>query len=164
MPSYRNAPRTRHFGLEAGIDYGVSPDPGGVAKPLGFRLAYTLGRYEYVEDPDFEGKEIPGAPTHVVQAEVVLRHPAGWTVSPNLEWVPDESFLDSANTATNDGWATFGVRGEWSLADAGIVVFAEARNLTDEVYSPAVTVDDAADRYFQPADGRSLYAGVRWQR
>jgi iron complex outermembrane receptor protein len=164
VPTYRNAPRTRHYGLEAGIDYGDAPGPGPVPKRLGFRLAYTLGRYEYVDDPDFEGKEIPGAPTHVVQAELVLRHPAGLTVRPNLEWVQDESFLDSANTATNDGWATFGVRGEWSLADAGVVVFAEARNLTDEVYSPAVTVDDAAGRYFQPADGRSLYAGVRWER
>jgi iron complex outermembrane receptor protein len=85
-------------------------------------------------------------------------------VSPNLEWVPDDTFLDSANTATNDGWATLGLRGEWTLPEAGVVVFAEARNLTDEVYSPAMTVDDAAGRYFQPADGRSLYAGVRWER
>jgi iron complex outermembrane receptor protein len=151
--------------LEAGLEYAaVTPALDEDPEPLGFRLAYTLGRYEYVEDPDFEGNEIPGAPTHVVQAEVVLRHPAGLTVRPNLEWVPDQTFLDSANTATNDGWATLGVRGEWSLADAGVVVFAEARNLTDEMYSPAMTVDDAAGRYFQPADGRSLYAGIRWER
>ncbi|MGH7589466.1 MAG: TonB-dependent receptor domain-containing protein [Gemmatimonadota bacterium] len=165
VPTYRNAPRTRHYGLEAGLEYAaVAPAPDEDPEPLGFRLAYTLGHYEYVEDPDFAGNEIPGAPTHVIQAEVVLRHPAGLTVRPNLEWVPDQTFLDSANTATNDGWATLGVRGEWSLADAGVVVFAEARNLTDEVYSPAMTVDDAAGRYFQPADGRSLYAGVRWER
>ena len=165
VPTYRNAPGTRHYGLEAGIDYAdQAPAPEEDPQPLGFRLAYTLARYEYVEDPDFEGNEIPGAPNHVVQAELVLRHPAGLTVRPNLEWVPDETFLDSANTATNDGWASFGLRGEWSLPDAGVVVFAEARNLTDEVYSPAVSVDDAAGRYFQPADGRSLYAGVRWER
>lgn len=165
VPSYRNAPRTRHYGLEAGIDYrAAAPAAGEDPKPFGVRLAYTLGRYEYVEDPDFEGNEIPGAPTHVVQLEAVLRHPAGLSVRPNLEWVPDDTFLDSTNTAVNDGWATFGVRGEWSLPDAGVVVFAEARNLTDEVYSPAMTVDDAAGRYFQPADGRSLYAGVRWER
>jgi iron complex outermembrane recepter protein len=165
VPTYRNAPRTRHYGLEAGIDFADGdPAPGEDQKPLGFRLAYTVGRYEYVEDPDFEGNELPGAPTHVVQAEVVLRHPAGLTVRPNLEWVPGDTFLDSANTATNDGWATLGVRSEWSLSGAGVVVFAEARNLTDEVYSPAMTVDDAAGRYFQPADGRSLYAGLRWER
>ncbi|MGH7542404.1 MAG: TonB-dependent receptor domain-containing protein [Gemmatimonadota bacterium] len=166
VPSYRNALRTRHYGLEAGIEYAAAaPAPGGEeGGPLGFRLAYTLGRYEFVEDPDFEGNEIPGAPTHVVQAEVVLRHPVGLTVRPNLEWVPDATFLDSANTVTNDGWAALDVRGEWRLDEAGLVVFAEARNLTDEVYSPAMTVDDAAGRYFQPADGRSLYAGIRWER
>ena len=165
VPAYRNAPRTRHYGLEAGLEYAaVAPALDEDPEPLGFRLAYTLGRYEYVDDPDFDGNEIPGAPTHVIQAEVVLRHPAGLTVRPNLEWVPDQTFLDSANTATNHGWATLGVRGEWSVTDAGVVVFAEARNLTDEVYSPAMTVDDAAGRYFQPADGRSLYAGIRWER
>lgn len=40
--------------------------------------------------------------------------------------------------------------------------FFEARNLTDEVYSPTICVDDGAGRYFQPAHGRSMYAGVRW--
>lgn len=44
------------------------------------------------------------------------------------------------------------------------MLFAEARNLTDETYSPAINVDDASGRYFQPADGRSLYAGLRWER
>jgi len=165
VPTYRNAPRTRHYGLEAGVDFADGgAAPGGDEKPFGFRLAYTLGRFEYVEDPDFEGNEIPGAPTHVVQAEIVLRHPAGLAVRPNLEWVPDDTFTDSANTATNDGWATLGLRGEWTLPDAGVVVFAEARNLTDQVYSPAMTVDDGVGRYFQPADGRSLYAGLRWER
>ena len=78
--------------------------------------------------------------------------------------MPDDTFVDSANTVANDGWATLGVRGGWSLPDVGVMVFAEARNLTDEAYSPAMTVDDAAGRYFQPADGRSLYAGIRWER
>lgn len=57
---------------------------------------------------------------------------------------------------------TLGLRGEWRLTGLGPTAFFEARNLTDEVYSPTVSVDDGAARYFQPADGRSVYAGVRW--
>jgi iron complex outermembrane receptor protein len=86
----------------------------------------------------------------------------GLSIAPSLEWVPGDVFVDSANTVSSDGWFTFGMRGEWRIDAVGAVAFAEARNLTDEVYSPTFSIDDAAGRFFQPADGRSLYAGIRW--
>ena len=65
--------------------------------------------------------------------------------------------------ATRNALEQASLRAEWELEGFGATAFVEGRNLTDEVYSPTVAVDDAAGRYFQPADGRSLYAGVRWQ-
>jgi iron complex outermembrane receptor protein len=166
VPSYRNADESRHQGIEAGLELSspvrlLAGDEGG--ERAGFRLAYTLSRFEYVSDPIHAGNEIPGIPTHVLQLEAEYAHPAGLRISPSIEWVPDDLFVDSANTVTSDGWLTLGLRGEWQIGDLGATAFVEARNLTDEVYSPTVSVDDAAGRYFQPADGRSLYAGVRWQ-
>ena len=166
VPSYRNAAETRHMGLEAALELSapvrlLAGDPGG--ERAGFRMAYTLSRFEYVSDPKHEGNEIPGIPTHVLQLEGDYAHPSGWRVSPSIEWVPDDLFVDSENAITSDGWLALGMRAEWVLEGFGATAFVEARNLTDEVYSPTVTVDDAAGRYFQPADGRSLYAGVRWQ-
>jgi iron complex outermembrane recepter protein len=165
VPTYRNAAETRHSGLEAGLELSapvhlLGGEEGG--EQAGFRLAYTLSRFEFVSDADFEGNEIPGIPTHVLQLEAEYAHPSGLSLAPSLEWVPDDLFVDSANTVTSDGWLTLGLRGEWELYGLGATAFVEARNLTDEVYSPTVNVDDAAGRYFQPADGRSLYAGVRW--
>ena len=165
VPTYRNADRTRHWGLEAGIDAAVpvralaGPDGG---ETLGMRLAYTLSRYRYVSDATFEDKDIPGIPTHVVQLELSYAHPAGISIAPTIEWVPEDFWVDSANTVLNDGWVALGLRGEWELADLGATAFVEARNLADRIYSPTVNVDDAAGRFFQPADGRSLYAGIRW--
>ena len=165
IPTYRNAAETRHLGLEAGLELSAPvrllADEGG--ERAGFRMAYTLSRFEYVSDPDFEGSEIPGIPAHVLQLEAEYAHPLGLSIAPSLEWVPDDLFVDSANTITSDGWLTLGLRGEWELDALGATAFVEARNLSDRVYSPTVSVDDAAGRYFQPADGRSLYAGVRWQ-
>ncbi len=139
----------------------LAGDEGG--ERAGFRMAYTLSKFEYVSDPEHAGNEIPGIPTHVLQLEAEYAHPSGLRLSPSLEWVPDDLFVDSANTVTSDGWLTLGLRAEWELEGFGATAFVEGRNLTDEVYSPTVAVDDAAGRYFQPADGRSLYAGVRWQ-
>jgi iron complex outermembrane receptor protein len=166
VPSYRNVDETRHQGIEAGLELSAPVRllaSGGGRERAGFRMAYTLSSFEYVSDPDHEGNEIPGIPTHVLQLEGEYAHPWGVTISPSVEWVPDDLFVDSANTVTSDGWLTLGLRAEWRIEDSGATAFVEARNLTDEVYSPTVAVDDAAGRYFQPADGRSLYAGVRWQ-
>jgi iron complex outermembrane receptor protein len=166
VPTYRNVDETRHLGLEAGVEMSApvrllaGAEGGEVA---GLRVAYTLSRFEYVSDPEFEGNEIPGIPTHVLQLELGYEHPSGLSLAPSLEWVPDDLFVDSANTVASDGWLTLGMRGEWEIDGLGATAFVEARNLTDEVYSPTVNVDDAAGRYFQPADGRSLYAGIRWQ-
>jgi len=55
-----------------------------------------------------------------------------------------------------------GLRAEWLLERFGGTIFVEGRNLTDEIYSPAVSVDDGSGRFFFPADGRSIYAGFRW--
>ncbi|HEY7529918.1 MAG TPA: TonB-dependent receptor [Gemmatimonadota bacterium] len=165
VPTYRNAPRTRHYGLEAGLDATlpgrVLTDRGGGDR-VGVRLAYTFARHTFEDDELFDGNEIPGLPEHVLQLEAEYRHPAGVSVAPNVEWVPSDYFVDSANTVENDGWTVFGVRGEWELPAHGVTAFAAVRNLTDEVYSPAVTVDDAAGRFFLPADGRSFYGGIRW--
>lgn len=166
VPTYRNSPRSRHYGLEAGVDYRV---PGALFTRAGegdrvrLRLAYTFARYRFVKDSSFDGNEIPGAPRHHVVAQVSYAHPSGFSLTPSLEWVPESYFLNSANTDRNLGWATFGVRAEWTWARTGLAVFAAGQNLTDHVYSGSVQVDNAAGKYYEPADRRSVYAGIRYE-
>lgn len=165
VPTYRNAPETRHYGLEAGLGYAL---PGslftdaGAGDELKLRVAYTLNQFEYTRDPQFQGNDIPGAPQHVLNGEVAYRHPVGLTLRTSLEWVPGDYFVDSGNTVRNEGWAAAGVRAEYELPWTGGAAFLEVRNLTDEVYSNSVAVDDASGRFFEPAPGRSLYGGIRW--
>ena len=45
---------------------------------------------------------------------------------------------------------------------AGLTAFAEGRNLLDRRYSASVQVDNAAAAFYEPADGRALYGGLRW--
>ena len=167
VPTYRNSPRTRHYGLETGLEYqlrdgifrrGAEPDDAGL------RLAYTLARYRFVDDPEYEGNEIPGAPEHHFQAELRYHHPSGFSLAPKLEWVPASYFINSTNDASNGSWATLGLRAEYELARLGLTVFAAGENLTDRRYSASVQVDNAAGRAFEPADGRAFYAGFRWSR
>ena len=167
VPSYRNAPRTRHAGLEAGAAFsrwvGLL-SRGDVRDMIGARVAYTYNRFTYRGDPDFGDNDLPGAPPHYVSAELTYQHPSGLKVQPSVEWVPEAYFVNSANTDVNDAWSNVGVRVEWALERAGAVAFASAQNLADRRYSASVQVDNAAGRYYEPADPRSLYLGLRWAR
>jgi len=39
--------------------------------------------------------------------------------------------------------------------------YAGVRNLTDELYSSAVTVNAFGGRFYEPGPGRSFYVGLR---
>ena len=166
VPTYRNSPRTRHYGIEAGLDYRV---PGTLLSRAGegdrvrLRVAYTYARYRFVDDSSFGGHDIPGAPRHHIVAQASYAHPSGFSIMPTVEWVPESYFVNSSNTDRNLGWATLGVRAEWMWPTTGLSVFAAAQNLTDHVYSASVQVDNGAGKYYEPADRRSVYAGLRFE-
>jgi iron complex outermembrane receptor protein len=167
VPTYRNAPRTRHTGLELGMARPLASGVfarGATRDRLTFRGAYTLARYQYVADPRYQGKEIPGAPRHYVSAEVTYIHPSGFSLAPAVEWVPEGFFVNSGNTVKNDAWANIGVRAEWAIESAGVAAFVNGRNLADRRMSASVQVDNAAGKFYEPSDGRAVYAGLRWSR
>jgi len=164
VPTYRNAPKTRHAGLEAGLSYQL---PGAVfvrrdvADHLSLRTSYTLARYKYVSDPNYEGNDIPGAPRQVMTTELKYTHPSGFSLAPSVEWIPQSYFVDSQNTVKNDGWTNLSIRADWAT-QYGVTVFAAGQNLANRLFSQSVQVDNSAGKFFEPADGRSFYAGLRW--
>jgi iron complex outermembrane recepter protein len=162
IPTQRNADRTRHYGLEVGAA-ATFPSVLAAGDELAARLAWTSARYEFVEDSTWGGNEIPGAPRHVLQAELGWRHRAGIAIRPSLEWVPGDYFVDSGNTARNNGWTAVGLRVEWGPPTRTVQLFLELRNLTDARYAAAVLADNALGRFYLPADGRSVCAGARWR-
>ena len=164
VPTYRNSPRTRHSGVELGVELRTAAHLLASADAITARLAYTYGRNRFVRDSSFAGNTIPGAPTHHLNAELRYAHPAGVSITPTAEWAPGHYFVNSANTASNRGWFIVGLRAEWTLPAAGLSIFAAGQNLTGENRSPSVQVDNANGRYFEPMDGRSFYLGARWTR
>jgi outer membrane receptor for ferrienterochelin and colicin len=128
------------------------------------RLAYTYGRNRFVRDSSYAGNTIPGAPTHHLAGEVRYAHPSGLSVTPTVEWTPGTYFVNSANTATNRGWFTVGLRADWAIPAARLSIFAAGQNLTNQHRSLSVQVDNANGKYFEPMDAVSFYVGARWTR
>jgi iron complex outermembrane receptor protein len=161
VPTYRNAERTRHSGLELGLMHTATAGPESNHR-ITSRLSYTAARYRYVRDAVYAGNDIPGAPRHQITGEVKYAHPRGVSITPSIEWVPAAYYVNSGNTEENDAWYSVALRGEWIVPAAGVVVFLEGRNLTNRTYSASVQVDNAAGKFYEPADRRVLYGGMRW--
>ncbi len=166
IPSYRNAPQTRHLGMELGAGALLGEGLLHAGDRLSWRLAYTWSRFRYVDDPSFGGNALPGAPRHLLRSEIRYTHPRGFWVAPNLDWSPARYFVNSLNTVANTAYAVLNLKAgfDWSASqNLRTSFYLEASNLTNRKYSASVQVDNALGRFFEPSDGRALYAGLSWR-
>jgi iron complex outermembrane receptor protein len=169
IPRYRNIDRSRHTGVELGADIRLIEDLasrfglGTAGDALSLRLAYTWSRFVFVDDRNFGGNDLPGAPRHYVRTELRYDHRSGFWLAPGLEVVPEGYFVNSENDAGTDAYAVFGARAGYEHRRTGLGVFFEARNLTNETYASSVVVDAANRRFFEPGDGRAFYGGISWR-
>jgi iron complex outermembrane recepter protein len=169
IPRYRNVPRSRHTGVEAGLDVLLVKDVltrmglGQTGDTLRARAAYTWSRFVFVDDANFGDNDLPGVPRHFIQTELRYDHRSGFWLAPGLDIVPAGYFVNSENNARNHAYTLVNVKAGFEHKATGLGVFFEARNLTDATYAAAVAVDDANRRFFFPGDGRSFYGGISWR-
>lgn len=161
-----NLDRSIHQGVELGIGatlwngiFEAGPD----ADRLWLSAAYTFSDFRFDDDPVFGDNQLPGAPRHFLRAELLYRHPSGIYVGPNVEWVPEAYYVDSANTLDTEAYAIWGAK--IGFDDGGpVTAYIEGRNLSDETYISSVSIAskaDATSALFEPGSGRAIYAGVQ---
>lgn len=162
-----NADATIHQGLELGFGAAVMQSllaGGSDPDKLWLQAAYTLNDFRYDGDALWGDNVLPGAPRHFLRAELLYKHPSGVYFGPNVEWVPEAYYVDSANTFKTDAYAIWGARIGYD--DGGpITAYLEGRNLSDETYiastSIATNVSGADAMLFEPGTGRAVYGGVQ---
>lgn len=155
LPS-QNADRTTHFGVELGLGARITD-------ALSARLAYTFQRFRFDNDPVHGNNQLAGAPEHVVNAALRYAITPEWSVEGSVNWWPDRIPVDNANTLFSEPWATFGARTVYQVND-NFSLYAEVRNIFDEVYASSVLITDTAipdQAAFLPGDGRAFYVGLR---
>lgn len=166
-----NADQTTHQGIELfgeadllGASWDATPD---------FRLmargAWTYGRFKFDDDAKFGDNTIAGLTPHLIRTELVFETSQGYYAGPTLEWVPQDSYVDHANTLKADAYGLIGFK-LGRRAEKGVSWFIEAKNLTDETYAATTGVaadagpsPEAKSRNFLPGDGRSVFAGIEWK-
>ena len=163
-----NADRTIHQGIEAGagaaifrgiFDNGPAPDK------LWLNLAYTFNDFRFDNDPTFGNNLLPGAPRHYLRAELLYKNPTGFYFGPNVEWVPQAYFVDSANTLKTEAYALLGLKAGFDNGGP-ISAYIEGRNLTNKAYISSASIINqatATSPLFEPGNGRAVFAGMKYR-
>jgi iron complex outermembrane recepter protein len=162
-----NADRTVHQGIEAALGVAVLQNlfMQGPPDRLWLQVAYTYNDFRFDNDAAFGNKLLPGAPRHYLRAELLYRHPSGFFFGPNIEWVPESYFVDSANTLKTEPYALWGLKagyddGKWFSA------YVEGRNLGARMYIASASIIDRASPalpLFEPGTGLGVYGGVKFR-
>ncbi|MCK1661138.1 TonB-dependent receptor [Bradyrhizobium sp. 151] len=163
-----NADRTIHQGVEAGAGAAIFRDifvNGPAPDKIWLNVAYSFNDFRFDKDPIFGNNRLPGAPTHYLRTELLYKHPTGFYVGPNVEWVPQAYFVDSMNTLTTEPYALLGLKTGFDNGGP-MSAYIEGRNLTNKTYIASASIIDratATSALFEPGTGRAVYAGMRYR-
>ncbi|MGY4506716.1 iron complex outermembrane receptor protein [Bradyrhizobium sp. USDA 3650] len=163
-----NADRTIHQGIEAGAGAAIFRDifvNGPAPDKIWLNVAYSFNDFRFDKDPTFGNNRLPGAPNHYLRAELLYKHPFGFYVGPNIEWVPQAYFVDSMNTLTTEPYALLGLKAGFDNGGP-MSAYIEGRNLTNKTYIASASIIDratATSALFEPGTGRAVYAGMRYR-
>ncbi|MDO7833843.1 TonB-dependent receptor [Sphingobium sp. HBC34] len=159
-----NADRTRHQGLEAGLDLTLTPW-------ASLRQVYQYSDFRFRNDIQFIDNRLPVIPRHFYRAELKLGTER-LSVSPVVEWLPQGAWVDYANSKRVGGYALLNLGAQAQVRD-GVMLFLDARNLTGKRAigdisalvryapdNPATTPNDSSVAFY-PVERRAIYAGVR---
>jgi iron complex outermembrane receptor protein len=154
-----NAGSTLHTGAELGASAAVARTARG---DLRLQLVYTWSRLRFDADPVYGDNRLAGLPEHLLRAGLSFATAGGWYAEPSLEWVPEDYFVDHANTLAAPGYTLTNLR-LGHRADRGWTLYLEGRNLTDRrwITTTGVLADARGQdqAVFFPGNGRSFYLG-----
>ncbi|MGD2217167.1 MAG: TonB-dependent receptor, partial [Gemmatimonadales bacterium] len=158
---FENAGSSVHQGFEAAISALVAS---GWTASLAYTYSYFTFDEFVTEAGDFSGKRVPGVPPHSLHARLGYALGTGLSASLRLTAV-DDYFVDSANQNRNDGYAVVDLRLGYAARAASfqLAPFLGINNVFDVRYNSSVVVNATAGRYYEPAPGRNLYAGLRFR-
>ena len=157
---FQNADRTTRRGAEAAWSANWTG--------MSTRLAYTLlnarftAPYNNTQSTVLAGNRLPGVPMHSLYADIEAR--LADTLKAGLEMRLDsKAYVNDFNTDAAPGYAVFNARvsQEFRLNGAKMVVYARIDNLLAKRYAGSLIVNDTNSRFFEPAPGRRLFAGIR---
>ena len=155
---YRNAGVARHRGVDVDATANVAHD-------VRLHTSYSMTDARYVSYAVAKGESVasyatnrvPGVAPNIASAALQLGDPGRRFLSIEERYrsaIP----VNDANTAYSRASVVTNLRGNARIGP--VSVFAGIGNLFGRTYNTSVSINAAGGRYFDPAAGRTFYAGV----
>jgi iron complex outermembrane receptor protein len=157
---FRNASRTQRDGGELGAAWtlrgGVEGTLAWTALRARFTDAFTAGG---VAIP--AGRNLPGVPNQVLQAELAWRPGRGFHAAIEARR-SGRVYVNEANVDAASAYAVANLRlgQEWRFGGWRVTAFGRVDNVADRKYAGSIIVAEARGRYFEPAPGRNWSTGL----
>jgi iron complex outermembrane receptor protein len=155
--TYRNAGKTTRQGVEISAETLLNNN-------VSLFAAYTYLDAKFDTGSSFSpGSFIPGTYRSQLFAEAAWKHqPIGFQTALEMRY-NSKVYANDANTASVDDYTIFSLRGQFrqKYKDWTVTEYARIDNIFDEKYVGSVRVNDANNRFYEPAPGRNWIMGVK---
>jgi iron complex outermembrane receptor protein len=163
---YRNAGKTRNVGFETHLRWTAS-------EAFRVDLSYSAQRFTFSDyrldsGAQLSGNRVPGVPPHRLTVGLGFSHPGGAFAEVHAQATgqvftndgngPPEGSSKSRRDFVNDRVVTIDLR--LGLRRSIIQGFLGLNNVFDTRYNSSIVPNAFGDRFFEPAAGRMLYAGL----
>ena len=168
--TYQNIDRARRRGAEAKLTWPI-------AENWRFEAAYTYldatfdspfltcAAASHCTTPDTlipAGTRIPGVPKSEFHAGLRFGRELGWNASVEANAASNVAVNDqNTQFAPGYGVVNASVGYVFDMTDARVSTFVRLDNAFDNAYIGSVIVNESNGRYYEPAPGRNIFAGVQ---
>ncbi len=159
---YANAGRTQRRGLELSIDGRPLPQLQAILSYSRLDATFADSHRTSAGTTIQAGNQLPGTPRDTLYAELAWRHHASGFDTAVEARASSRVYVNDVNGDAAAGYAVVNWRGGFAqqLGRVELREFVRVDNLADRRYVGGVLVNDANGRYFAPAAGRNLIAGI----
>jgi len=169
---FRNAGEARNFGIEARLQWDRFD---WVRASLAYsHMDFVFKNFEVERSGgllQLENNKVPGVPPNNLFADVMFAHPSGLFTTIELKWVDkyhtndfngDPGGNEDISLFFNDSYTTVDLRLGYNvkLSDVDTKFFLGIDNFFDKRYNGSITPNAFGNRFFEPAPGRNIYAGI----
>jgi iron complex outermembrane receptor protein len=151
---FRNLGATQQYGaeVEASVAWSMAT--------IRATYTYTDARVER-DSAAIDGNRVPGIAPHLATLTIDAGSARRFAA---LELRAQSSMsVDDANTHHAAGYVVATLRGQWTMW-RNMALFGGVGNLFGTRYDASVVVNAAGGRYYEPAAGRTIYAGMSWKQ
>ncbi|MEM8847562.1 MAG: TonB-dependent receptor, partial [Bacteroidota bacterium] len=156
---FRNAGSAERFGVEMATRVWLS-------NSIRLNASYAWSRFTYnrFEIPlgNFNGNRLPGVPEHLASVEGLYRSTKGLVIRWNTQYRGD-FFANDSNAATEASAliSNLSVSQKLSFNGWNLSPYFGINNVFDAEYNDNVRLNAFGSRFFEPAPGLNVYAGLR---